>query len=88
MLQVLMPQRPVVNVLEVDLVPPGRFVAAGTEITSDGKRIVAQELFIDANLAVAALLVRVVRLLGTEVLEEQPDVTAVAAADRQHLGRE
>src|SRR5262249_27678256 len=73
---------------EVDLAPPRGLVPAGAVIAGDGEPLVAQQFLVDPRLAVAALLLGVVGLLGAEGLHEQGPLQAACQRHRQHLGRE
>jgi hypothetical protein len=83
--QVLAGQIPVVDVLEVKFAPPGLPVPPRTEVAYDGQVAVVQ-ILINPWLALPALLVGVVGLLGPEVLEEQGQLPAVFELDGKHVG--
>ena len=88
MLQVLVLEIPVIDIFEKQLVSPCTLVPAGAVIFGDRKAVLAEQILIDPYLALPALLLGVVRLLGPEVLQKQRHRSAVAKLQREDIGRE
>ena len=81
-------QVPSVDVLEEQVVPLCPRVPARADERRHGQRGVAEEVAVDADLAVAALLLRVVGLLAAEMLREEGQLPAVVELERHDLRRE
>src|SRR5438093_196089 len=87
MLQVLVFEVPVIDIFEKQLAPSCSFIPAGAVIFGHRKAVLAEQILIDSYLALPALLLGMVRLLGPEVLQKQRHRPPVAKLQREDFGR-